>query len=148
MNEIDSHKISRIDDCRIIDLPRHRHPNGSLTVIDNIDAPFPIRRVYYIYDVPGDADRGGHSHHRAQSIIVAASGSFDVTVTDGHETRSFTLNRPYRGLYIPGGIWRHLDNFSSGSVCLSLTSELYSEDDYCRDYHIFKQITAKKVSRQ
>ncbi len=146
MQEIDSHKVSLIGHCRIDQLPRHRHPNGSLTVVDNVDAPFTVRRVFYLYDVPGDAERGGHSHFKAQELIVAVSGSFDVTLTDGHETRKVSLNRPYRALYIPAGIWRNLDNFSSGSVCLVLTSELYSEEDYCRDYETFKHLTSEKIT--
>lgn len=145
MSTVDSHALSRLEQCRVVELPRHRHPNGSLTEVENIPgALFDIRRVFYLYDVPGDAERGGHSHHKARELIVAASGSFDVTLTDGHDTRTFSLNRPYRGLYIPAGIWRSLDNFSSGSVCLVLTSELFAETDYVRDYEIFKQLTAVK----
>ncbi|MBO5780261.1 MAG: FdtA/QdtA family cupin domain-containing protein [Muribaculaceae bacterium] len=147
MKEIDNHQLSTVADCRVDELSRHRHPNGSLTAVDNIDAPFPVKRVFYLYDVPGDAERGGHSHFKAEELIVAASGSFDVTLTDGHDTRKVTLNRPYRALYIPAGVWRSLDNFSSGSVCLVLTSELYSEDDYCREYDTFKKLTAVKLSR-
>ncbi len=140
-----SHAESRLSQCRIIELPRHRHPNGSLTVIDNAESLFPVRRVFYLYDVPGDSSRGGHSHHQAQEIIVAASGSFEVTLSDGHDTRTFSLNRPYRGLYIPAGIWRSLDNFSSGAVSLVLTSESYSEADYVRDYDTFLKLTAIKT---
>lgn len=145
LDDVDSHSVSRLEDCRIIELPRHRHANGSLSVIDNSDSLFPVRRVFYLYDVPGDSSRGGHSHRQAQEIITAASGSFDVTLTDGHDTRTFSLNRPYRGLYIPAGIWRNLDNFSSGAVSLVLTSELYSENDYVRDYEIFKRLTSRKI---
>lgn len=146
MCEEDSHKISRLSDCEVIELPRHRHANGSLTEVENIPrSRFSVRRVFYLYDVPGDAERGGHSHHKAQELIVAAAGSFDVTLTDGHDTRTFQLNRPYRALYIPAGIWRSLDNFSSGSVCLVLTSELFSEADYVRDYEYFKRLTAEKT---
>lgn len=145
---MDNHATSRLDDCRIITLPRHRHPNGSLTVVDNADgAPFDIKRVFYLYDVPGDSSRGGHSHHQAQEIIVAASGSFDVTLTDGHNTRTFSLNRPYHGLYIPAGIWRSLDNFSSGAVCLVLTSECFDEADYVRDFDHFTRLTANKLPK-
>lgn len=146
---MNAHSTSRLKDCRVIELPRHRHPNGSLTVVDNCDgAPFDVKRVFYLYDVPGDSSRGGHSHHLAQEIIVAAGGSFDVTLSDGHDTKTFSLNRPYRGLYIPAGIWRNLDNFSSGAVCLVLTSELYDEADYVRDYEIFKQLTEIKIQKQ
>ncbi len=129
-----------LDDCRIVELSRHCHPNGSLTAVDNIDNIFPVRRVFYLYDVPGDSERGGHSHFKAHEFIIAASGSFDVTLTDGVDERKFSLNRPYKALYIPNGIWRSLDNFSSGSVSLVLTSELYSEDDYCRSMTRYKEL--------
>lgn len=132
---IGGHGESTVDDCRIIELPRERHANGSLTVAENGgNAPFDIRRVFYLYDVPADTDRGGHSHHRALEIIVAISGSFDVVIDDGRAKRRFSLNRPYRGLYIPRGLWRTLDNFSGGSVALVLTSERFAEEDYVRDY--------------
>lgn len=144
-----SHRRSLLSDCRIVDLPRHIHTNGSLTEVENNgDYPFSIRRVFYLYDVPGDSERGGHSHYRAQEFIVAVSGAFDVTLTDGHSTRTFTLNRPYRALYIPAGIWRGLDNFSSGSVCLVLTSLEFDEDDYCRDFDTFKKLTSQKLIRE
>lgn len=146
-NTFDSYAVSSVDDCRIIELPRHRHPNGSLTEVDNIDAPFPVARVFYFYDVPADAERGFHSHHTLKEMLVAVSGSFDVSISDGHETRRFTLNRPYRGLYVPAGLWINMDNFSSGSVGLVLTSQPFSEDDYCRDYQTFKQLTANKIPR-
>ncbi len=146
---IDNHAISLIDDCKIVVLDRHCHENGSLSVVENTDRfPFAIRRVFYLYDIPGDSERGGHSHREAQEFIIAASGSFDVTITDGHETRRIQLNRPYNALYIPAGVWRSLDNFSSGAVCLVLTSLEYSEADYVRDYEIFKQLTANKVTRK
>lgn len=143
--ETDSHRMSRISDCRIVELERHRHPNGSLSVVENgNDTPFAIKRVFYLYDVPGDSSRGGHSHHSAQELIVAVSGSFDVRLTDGHDTLTVQLNRPYRALYIPAGIWRSLDNFSSGSVCMVLTSELFSEEDYVRDFDRFHELTKIK----
>lgn len=146
----DSHSTSLISHCRIVELPKVTHRgNGSLSVVDNgakeKTVPFDIRRVFYLYDVPGDSERGGHSHHRAHELIVAASGSFSVTLTDGHDTVTYTLNRPYRGLYIPPGIWRGLNDFSSGAVCLVLTSEEYSEADYVRDSDEFKRLTAVKV---
>jgi len=99
--------------------------------------PFEIKRVYYLYDVPGGEDRGGHGHRDLEQIIVAMSGSFDVTVTDGFQEKKFQLNRSYYGLYIPKKSWRYLDNFSSGSVCLVLASEFYDEKDYIRDYDEF-----------
>lgn len=140
------HSRSSIERCGIIDLPRHRHPNGSLSVVENIEgAPFDIRRVFYLYDVPGDSERGGHSHHEARELIVAVSGSFDVTLDDGHQRRVYSLNRPYKALYVEPGIWRSLDNFSSGSVSLVLTSQLFDEADYVREYDRFKQLTVTKV---
>ncbi len=142
-----SHKISSVEQCRIIELARHRHANGSLSVVENADEamPFAVRRAFYLYDVPADAERGGHSHHEAQEMIMALSGSFDVVLHDGHAERRFSLNRPYRALYIPAGLWRTLDNFSGGAVCLVLTSERYSEADYVRSYDEFKQLTANKL---
>ncbi|MDE6403657.1 MAG: FdtA/QdtA family cupin domain-containing protein, partial [Muribaculaceae bacterium] len=141
----DAHSRSNIDRCGIIDLPRHRHPNGSLSVVENVEGtPFDIKRVFYLYDVPGDSERGGHSHHEARELIVAVSGSFDVTLDDGHQRRVYSLNRPYKALYVEPGIWRSLDNFSSGSVSLVLTSQLFDEADYVRDYDRFKQLTAIK----
>lgn len=146
MPEITAHNRSRIDQCRIVELPRHRHENGSLTEVENLpQGLFEVRRVFYLYDVPGDSERGGHSHHEARELIVSASGAFDVVLDDGHERRTFTLNRPYKALYVPAGIWRELNNFSSGSVSLVLTSELYSEEDYVRSYERFKQLTANKI---
>lgn len=141
------HGSATVDDCVYIDLPRERHPNGSLTAASNGDGalPFDVRRVFYLYDVPADADRGGHSHHEAREVIVAISGSFDVVIDDGHTTRRFTLNRPYRGLYIPAGLWRTLDNFSGGSVSLVLTSHRYDAADYVRCYDTFKQLTAHGI---
>ena len=143
-----NHSISLLSDCQVIELPRHRHENGSLSVVENSrDFPFEIKRVFYLYDVPGDSERGGHSHHEAEEFIIAVSGCFDVTLTDGHNSQRFTLNRPYNALYIPAGIWRNIDNFSSGSVCLVLTSEKYSEEDYVRDYNTFLSLTASKVAK-
>lgn len=142
----DSHARSSLDRCGIVELPRHRHPNGSLTVVENDGrSPFDIRRVFYLYDVPGDSERGGHSHYRAQELIVAAGGSFDVTLDDGRRSLTFTLNRPYQALYVEAGIWRSLNNFSSGSVSLVLTSEEFDEADYVRDYDTFLQLTSTKI---
>ena len=142
------HSISLLSDCGIIELPRHHHANGSLSVVENTDMfPFEIKRVFYLYDVPGDSERGGHSHHEGEEFIIAVSGSCDVTLTDGHNSEKFSLNRPYRALYIPAGVWRSIDNFSSGSVCLVLTSEKYSEADYVRDFDEFKSLTAIKEPR-
>jgi hypothetical protein len=124
--------------CRMIDLPRITDPRGNLTFIEQtMHVPFEIRRVYYLYDVPGGESRGGHAHKTNEAFIVSASGSFDVVVRDGVEERRFFLNRPYYGLYIPAMTWRELENFSSGSVCLVLASRLYEAHDYYRDYEEF-----------
>lgn len=138
-----SHGESTVDDCIVTDLPRERHANGSLTVAQNgaDGMPFDVRRVFYIYDVPADADRGGHSHHMALELIVALAGSFDVVIDDGRTRRRFPLNRPYRALYVPRGLWRTLDNFSGGAIAMVLTSERYDEADYVRDYDTFLQLT-------
>lgn len=127
-----------LDRCILIDLPKISDPRGNLTFIEgNNHIPFDIRRVYYLYDVPGGAERGGHAHKALHQLIVAMSGSFDVVLDDGHGKKRIHLNRSYTGLYVCPMIWRELDNFSSGSVCMVLASNLYSEDDYFRDYDAF-----------
>jgi hypothetical protein len=127
-----------IDDCRIIELPKVADPRGNLTFIEGgRHVPFDIARVYYLYDVPGGASRGGHAHRDLQQVLIAMSGSFDVVVDDGTARRSYTLNRSYFGLYLPNMIWRELVNFSSGAVCTVLASHRYSEADYFRDYGDF-----------
>ena len=124
-----------LNDCRIIELPKIADPRGNLTFIEgDYHVPFDIRRVYYLYDVPGGAERGGHAHKELSQLIVAMSGSFDVLLDDGREKRRFHLNRSYYGLYVCPMIWRELDNFSSGSVCMVLASNRYDEADYYRDY--------------
>ena len=129
-----------IADCRIIDLPRVTDPRGNLTFVEATrHVPFEIRRVYYLYDVPGGASRAGHAHRKLEQFVIAASGSFEVVVDDGREERRFFLNRSYYGLYIPSMLWREIVNFSSGSVCLALASEPYDESDYFRDYEEFKR---------
>lgn len=126
---------SSINDCRIIEIPKIYDPRGSLSVIENGGLlPYDIQRVYYIYDIPAGVVRGGHSHKECKEFLVALSGSFEVVLKDGVEGKRVLLNRPDRGLLITSGIWRELENFSSGSVCLVLSSEKYSEDDYVRDY--------------
>lgn len=141
-----SHSQSDISACRIIDLPRHFDPNGKLTEVENTPAfPFNIKRVFYLYDVPADSQRGGHSHYQAQEIIVALSGCFDVEIDDGHRKKRYRLDRPYKGLYIKNGIWRNLDNFSAGAVCLVLTDQKYDENDYVRDYNTFLRLTHDKT---
>lgn len=127
-----------IDKCEIINLPKIEDARGNLTFIEEESLiPFAIKRVYYLYDVPGGSERGGHAHIALNQLIIALAGSFDVDLDDGKTKKTFTLNRPYEGLYICPGIWRELKNFSSGSVCLVLASNLYSEDDYYRDYDQF-----------
>ena len=127
-----------IQDCRIIELPRISDPRGNLTFIDGgRHVPFEIKRVFYLYDVPGGADRGGHALKNCHQFLIAMSGSFDVILYDGKEKQRIHLNRSYRGLYIPPMIWREMDNFSSGSVCLVLASEPYDEKDYFREYSQF-----------
>lgn len=127
-----------LKDCRIIDLPKITDPRGNLTFVENqTHIPFDIKRVYYTYDVPGGAERGGHAHKELKQLIIAMSGSFDITLDDGFEKKKFHLNRSYFGLYVCPMIWREIDNFSSGSVCMVLASELYSEADYYREYEDF-----------
>ena len=127
-----------LNDCRIIELPKITDPRGNLTFIEgDHHVPFDIRRVYYLYDVPGGAERGGHAHKELSQLIVAMSGSFDVLLDDGREKRRFHLNRSYYGLYVCPMIWRELDNFSSGSVCMVLASNRYDEADYYRNYDQF-----------
>ncbi len=130
----------------IIDLPRIYDPRGNLTFVENGQGliPFAIERVYWTYDVPAGEGRGGHSHHEAQELIVATSGSFRVNLFDGKEWRHYTLNLPYKGLYVPPGYWRTLDNFSSGSVCMVLTSTTYSEEDYVREFDDFLKLTVDR----
>lgn len=143
----DPHATSRLGDVRIIELDRHQHPNGKLTVVENTaesPVPFDVRRVFYLYDVPADSERGGHSHFDGQEFIVAVAGAFEVELDDGVERRRWRLDRPFRGLYVPTGLWRVIDNFSGGAVCLVLTSVEYSEDDYVRDYDRFMHLTAPK----
>lgn len=131
-------KTSTVYDCTIIELDKHSHDQGNITVVENgVDVPFEVRRAYYLYDVPGGESRGGHAHYELRQLIVAASGSFDVRIDDGNVKRTFTLNRPYQGLLVTPGLWRELDNFSSGSVCLVLASMAYDEADYIRIYDEF-----------
>jgi len=133
-----------IKKCRIIDLPQVHDPRGNLTFIEgNNHVPFEIARTYYLYDVPGGAQRGGHGHKELHQLIIAMSGSFDVHLDDGFEKKSVHLNRSYHGLYVVPMIWREIDNFSSGSVCMVLASNRYDESDYYRDYNAFV-LQAKK----
>lgn len=129
---------STIYNCSLLELNKHHHIKGNLTVVENnITVPFEVKRIYYLYDVPGGEVRGGHAHKDLYQLLIAASGSFDVVLDDGNIKRTISLNRPYLGLLIIPGIWRELNNFSSGSVCLVLASEIYIEDDYIRVYDSF-----------
>jgi hypothetical protein len=126
-------------DCRVLELPRIDLPQGNLTAVEGErDVPFPLARVYYIYDIPGGQARGGHAHHRFEEVIVAVMGSFDVVLDDGSRRGTFRLDRAYRGLYVPAMIWRELENFSSGGIGVVLASERFAEVDYIRDYHQFR----------
>jgi hypothetical protein len=130
---------SRLDECRIIELPKVASPKGNLTFVEaNRHVPFAIERVYYLYDVPGGEDRGAHAHRFIEQFIIAASGSFDVVVSDGENERRFSLRRSWYGLYVPTMLWRDLVEFSSASVCLVLASAYYSEDDYIRDWDEYR----------
>lgn len=135
-----------IEKCRIIDLPIISDPRGNLTFIENSNhIPFDIKRVYYLYDIPGGSDRGTHAHKTLHQFIIAISGSFDVELDDGTSKKRFHLNRSYYGLYVCPMMWRLLDNFSSGSVCLVLASGIYNEFDYIRDYNVFIQETRELI---
>lgn len=130
---------------RLVDLPQIHDPRGNLTAVENkVEIPFDIKRVYYLYDVPSGAERGGHAHKNLMQLLIAASGSFNITITDGIETEVITLNRPNQGLLIESMVWREMNNFSSGSVCLVLASEPYSEDDYFREYEDFMKAVKQK----
>jgi hypothetical protein len=133
-------RLVRLNRCKIIDLPKITDPRGNLTFIEGArHVPFDIKRVYYLYDVPGGAERGGHAHKNLHEFIIALSGSFDVVLNDGIEKKRFHLNRSYYGLYVCPMVWRELDNFSSASVCMVLASAPFEESDYYRDYDKFAQ---------
>lgn len=124
--------------CQVFDLPRINDPRGNLTFVEaNRHIPFDIRRVYYLYDVPGGAERGGHAHKMLHQLIIAMSGSFDIRLDDGYAKKTIHMNRSYNGLYVCPMIWREIDNFSSGAVCMVLASDYYDELDYYRDYEAF-----------
>jgi hypothetical protein len=135
-----------LNKCQIIDLPRINDRRGNLSFIEaNRHIPFDIRRVYYLYDVPGGAERGGHAHKALHQLIIAMSGSFDIHLDDGYAKKTIHMNRSYYGLYVCPMIWREIDNFSSGAVCMVLASDYYDELDYYREYNEFVR-DAQKVS--
>ncbi len=129
--------MSIIQKCELLPIPKIEDPRGNLSVIENNVIPYEIKRVYYLYDVPSGAERGGHSHKNQQEFLIALSGSFDVILNDGTNERTVTLNKPFEGLLITNEIWRELKNFSSGAVCLVIASDVFSEDDYIREFQDF-----------
>jgi len=136
---------STIFNCNVLTLPKIHNRAGNITALNNsVDIPFDVNRVYYLYDVPGGEDRGGHAHKELQQLIVAVSGSFDITIDDGRNKKTVSLNRPYYGLHIIPGIWRDLTNFSSGAICLVLASHKYDAGDYIRNYEEFMQMKTCK----
>ena len=137
-------KKANVYDCSIIDLPRHQNSAGNLSVAENFtNLPFEVRRVFYIYDIPGGEDRGAHAHRACHQFLIAASGSFEVELNDGINKKTVSLNRPYYGLHVPPGIWAAEKGFSSGSVCLVLASHPYDENDYIRKYEDFLAFTGE-----
>lgn len=131
-------KNSTVYDCSLVQFPKNHKLNGNITAVNNSnEVPFDIKRVYYLYDIPGGEERGAHAHKNLKQLIISLSGSFDVIVDDGNLKRTFNLNKPYVGLLLPSGLWRNLHNFSSGAICLVLASLEYSESDYIRDYDEF-----------
>lgn len=135
----------KVDDVRIVELPRFLDVRGNLSFVEqNNHIPFEIKRTYWIYDVPGGEARGGHAYRKNDEFIVALSGSFDVVIDDGNKKKSFSLNRSYYGLYIPAGLWREIINFSTNSLALEFGSEHYSQDDYIRDYEQYLKIKSNE----
>ena len=131
--------VSDIHNCNVLELSKIHNPAGNITIVqNNKDLPFNVKRVYYLYDVPGGSERGGHAHKGLYQLIVAASGSFDVIIDDGKQKKIIQLNRPNFGLMVIPGIWREIVNFSSGAICFVLASEKYSEEDYIREYDTYK----------
>lgn len=129
---------STLSEVRLVNLPKIEDPRGNLSFIEEEKhVPFEIERVYWIYDVPGGQTRGGHAFKNQNELIVALSGSFDILIDDGKEHKIFSLNRSYYGIYIPAGLWREMENFSTNSLAMVLSSSVYSEDDYIRDYQLF-----------
>ncbi|WP_448522234.1 sugar 3,4-ketoisomerase [Schleiferia thermophila] len=132
-------KKNTVYDCVILSLNKVQNRAGNITIVEGREnVPFDVKRIYYLYDIPGGEDRGGHAHKALHQLVIAASGSFDVLLNDGMNKKVVTLNRPDYGLYIVPGIWRELMEFSSGAICLVLASEVYDEEDYIREYELFK----------
>lgn len=131
-------------DIAILSIPKVEKPEGNIGIIENETVPFAIKRVYYLYDVPSSAKRGGHAHKKLRQMLVALSGSFDVILKDGTGQKTVTLNKPDKGLLINSNIWRELENFSSGAVCMVIASEVYDEEDYIRDYDKYMEYLANK----
>ena len=131
-------KLSTVFECKLLTLSKNHEVKGNLTAVsNNSEVPFDVKRLYYLYDIPGGSIRGGHGHKELRQFVVALSGSFEITLDDGLNKKFFRLSRPNEGLFVPSGLWRELTNFSSGSVCLVLASEFYSENDYFRNYEEF-----------
>lgn len=134
------YKKHTVFDCYTLELHRYIDRTGNLTAVENsTDIPFEIRRVYYLYDVPGGESRGAHAHKNLEQLVVAASGAFDISINDGVNVKTVSLNRPYIGLYLAPGMWREIHNFSSGAICLVLASTLYNESDYIRNFSDFQE---------
>ena len=134
-----------IDNVKIIELPKFADPRGNLSFVEQLNhIPFEIKRTYWIYDVPGGESRGGHAFRQNHEFIIALSGAFDVIVDDGSQKKQFSLNRSYYGLYVPAGLWREMENFSTNSLALEFGSEHYSKEDYIRDYELFKKLKSNE----
>jgi|TARA_B110000908_G_scaffold90042_1_gene107035 hypothetical protein len=131
---------NNLDEIELLDIPTINDARGNLAVIEKDILPYPIKRVYYLFDVPSDSFRGGHAHKEQLEFLIALSGSFTVTLDNGQSKKSFLLNKPNKGLLLPTGIWRELEDFSSGAICLVLSSGEFEEDDYIRDYRSFKNL--------
>ena len=129
---------SKVSNCSLIDMSKVHNDAGNITVVENqVNIPFDVERIYYLYDIPGGEERGGHAHYELEQYIIAASGSFDVVLDDGENRKTISLNRPNLALHVVPGLWRELENFSSGSICMVLASHKYDEKDYIRDYDYF-----------
>lgn len=136
---------TKVTDNKTLDIPKIADPRGNLSVIENDIIPFKMKRIYYLYDVPSDSFRGGHAHKKLYQFLIAISGSFDVQLDDSKLKNTITLNKPNKGLLIVPGTWRELNNFSSGAVCLVIASEVFIEEDYIRDYDLFKRYKNKTL---